>query len=105
MVPSGLFLPGMIIGCGMGEMYSKIILNIGLIDDDHYKIYRVIYIIIGMAAMLASYTRMTYSLAVIVMETSLAINIFLPTIITIAVANFTGQFFTRGLYDRAVRGK
>jgi len=105
MVPSGLFLPGMIIGCGLGEMYSKIILNIGLIDDVHYKVYRVIYIILGMGAMLASYTRMTYSLAVIVMETSLAINIFLPTIITIAVANFTGQFFTRGLYDRAVRGK
>jgi chloride channel 6 len=105
MVPSGLFLPGMIIGCGLGEMYSKIILNMGFIDDAHYKIYRVIYIILGMAAMLASYTRMTYSLAVIVMETSLAINIFLPTIVTISVANFTGQFFTRGLYDRAVRAK
>jgi len=89
-VPSGLFLPGMIIGCGLGEMYSKIILNIGLIDDAHYAVYRVIYIILGMAAMLASYTRMTYSLAVIVMETSLAVNIFLPCIITIAVANFTG---------------
>ena len=105
MVPSGLFLPGMIIGCGLGEMYSKIILNMGFIDDAHYGVYRVIYIILGMAAMLASYTRMTYSLAVIVMETSLAINIFLPTIVTIAVANFTGQFFTRGLYDRAVRAK
>ena len=105
MVPSGLFLPGMIIGCGLGEIYSKLILNAGIIDEEHYKIYRVIYIIIGMGAMLASYTRMTYSLAVIVMETSLAINIFLPTIITIAVANFTGSFFTRGLYDIAVRGK
>lgn len=105
MVPSGLFLPGMIIGCGLGEMYSKICLNMGLFDDKHYAIYRVIYIILGMGAMLASYTRMTYSLAVIVMETSLAINIFIPTIVTIAVANFTGQFFTRGLYDRAVRAK
>jgi len=80
----------MIIGCGLGEMYSKIILYIGLIDNAHYAVYRVIYIILGMAAMLASYTRMTYSLAVIVMETSLAVNIFLPCIITIAVANFTG---------------
>lgn len=55
--------------------------------------------------MLAGYTRMTYSLAVIVMETSQAINIFMPVLVTVAVANFTGQFFTRGLYDRAVRAK
>ena len=43
-----------------------------------------------MAAMLASYTRMTYSLAVIVMETCQSINIFFPILITIAVANFVG---------------
>jgi len=55
--------------------------------------------------MLAGYTRMTYSLAVIVMETSQSINIFIPTLLTIVVANFVGSFFTRGLYDRAVRAK
>ena len=104
-VPSGLFLPGMIIGCGLGEIYSKICLNSGLIDDDHYKQYRVIYIILGMGSMLAGYTRMTYSLAVITMETAQSINIFIPILITIAVANFIGSFFTRGLYDRAVRAK
>ena len=58
-----------------------------------------------MGAMLAGYTRMTYSLAVIIMETSQAINIFVPVIVSIGVANFVGDRFTRGLYDRAVRGK
>jgi len=58
-----------------------------------------------MAAMLAGYTRMTYSLAVIVMETSQAINIYLPVLITIGIANYVGSFFTRGLYERAVRAK
>ena len=58
-----------------------------------------------MGAMLASYTRMTYSLAVIVMETSQAINIFVPVIVTIGVANLVGAQFTRGLYDRACRAK
>ena len=69
-VPAGLFLPGMIIGCGLGEIYSKLCLDFGIIDDEHYKQYRVTYIILAMGAMLASYTRMTYSLAIIVMETS-----------------------------------
>jgi len=104
-VPSGLFLPGMIIGCALGEIYSKICLDIGVFDDDHYKSYRVIYIILGMGAMLAGYTRMTYSLAVIVMETSQAINIFIPICLTIAIANAVGACFTRGLYDRACRAK
>ena len=104
-VPSGLFLPGMIIGCALGEIYAHTCLNWGIYDQDHYNNYRVIYIVIGMGAMLAGYTRMTYSLAVIVMETSQAINIFFPIIITIGIANFVGSMFTRGLYDRAVRAK
>lgn len=63
------------------------------------------YIILGMGAMLAGYTRMTYSLVVIVMETTQSINIFIPVTITILTSNFFGNLFTRGLYDRAVRGK
>ena len=89
-VPSGLFLPGMIIGCGLGEIYAHSMWNLGFYDEDHYKQYRVIYIILGMGAMLAGYTRMTYSLAVIVMETSQAINIFVPVIVAIGVANLVG---------------
>lgn len=95
----------MIIGCALGEIYAKIGLLSGIYDESHYLENRGVYIIIGMAAMLASYTRMTYSLAVIVMETCQSINIFFPILITIAVANFIGSQFTRGLYDRAVRGK
>ena len=89
----------------MGEIYAKSMWDLGVYDEDHYKKYRVIYIILGMGSMLAGYTRMTYSLAVIVMETSQALNIFIPAIVTIGVANITGACFTRGLYDRAVRAK
>ena len=69
-VPAGLFLPGMIIGCALGEIYAHQCYNLGILDEIHYQKYRVIYIILGMGAMLAGYTRMTYSLAIIVMETS-----------------------------------
>jgi chloride channel 7 len=104
-VPSGLFLPGMIVGCALGEIYAHTCFNLGIYDQEHYEDYRATYIILGMAGMLAGYTRMTYSLAVIVMETSQAINIFIPICFCIAVSNFIGSFFTRGLYDRAVRAK
>ena len=55
--------------------------------------------------MLAGYTRMTYSLVVIVMETTQSINIFIPVTVTIYTSVLIGDLFTRGLYDRAVRGK
>jgi H+/Cl- antiporter ClcA len=89
-VPSGLFLPGMIIGCALGEIYSHLCLASGIYDEEHYKTYRVIYIILGMGSMLAGYTRLTYSLAVITMETSQAINIFIPICLTISIANAVG---------------
>lgn len=104
-VPAGLFLPGMIIGCSLGEIYAHVCYNWGLLTEDHYERYRVVYIILGMGGMLAGYTRMKYSLAIIVMETSQNIDVFIPVVLVIGVANFVGSFLTRGLYDRAVRGK
>lgn len=54
---------------------------------------------------MAGDTRMTYSLAVIIMETSNDIQIFMPMMVTIGISNFVGYAFTRSLYERAVRGK
>jgi hypothetical protein len=48
---------------------------------------------------------MTYSLAVIVMETSQMMFMFIPLLLTIHISNSVGYFFTRSLYERAVRGK
>jgi H+/Cl- antiporter ClcA len=63
------------------------------------------YVIIGAAAMLASYTRMTYSLAVIMLETTQAINNFLPITLGIATSLMVAKAFNRGLYDYAIRSK
>jgi H+/Cl- antiporter ClcA len=35
-VPAGLFLPGMIIGCALGEIYAKICLELEILDQEHY---------------------------------------------------------------------
>ena len=63
------------------------------------------FIVLGCAAMLAGYTRMTYSLGVILMETAQTMNLFVPIIFTIIIANHVGYLFTRSLYDRGIRGK
>lgn len=107
-VPAGLFLPGMIIGCAMGRTIYNGVDYFGWIyihDDIQEKSIIRSYIILSCAGFMAGYTRMTYSLAVILMETSQDIEIFTPMIITIAIANQVGYFFTRSLYERATRGK
>jgi len=69
-VPSGIFLPGMIIGCALGQIVSQICYDVKWFTNEEYEVDRSAFILLGCAAMLAGYTRMTYSLAVILMETS-----------------------------------
>ena len=62
-------------------------------------------VVLGCGAYLSGYTRMTYSIAVILLETSNSLSMFVPLTLTILVANQTGEIFTRGLYERACRAK
>ena len=62
-------------------------------------------VLTGAGAMLSSYTRLTFSLLVIMLETTSSINIFLPMTFSIFTARIVGNFFTNSLYDRALRAK
>ena len=55
--------------------------------------------------MLAGYTRLTYSLVVIMLETTLSINVFIPMMLSILCARGVGNFLTPSLYGRALRLK
>lgn len=96
-VPAGLFLPGMIIGCGLGDLLFRLQLTVGY-DGMHYapedidtknheQAMRRKLIVIGCAGFMAGYTRMTYALGVILMETSEDLSIFVPLIFTIIISN------------------
>lgn len=104
-VPAGLFLPGMIIGCAVGHIYGYQLNQWGIITEANYEMNKKNYIIIAIAGYMAGYTRLTYSLCVILMETSQQINICMPLLITIFISCNFAALFTRGLYDRGVRGK
>lgn len=70
-----------------------------------YQIGGQSYIIMGASAMLAAYCRLTYSLAVIMLETTQSINLFLPIIFTILTSFTLARVFNRSLYDYAMRAK
>ena len=48
---------------------------------------------------------MTYSLAVVMLETTQSIDLFIPTIFSVVVARATGNFLTPSLYDVALDTK
>jgi len=102
-VPAGLFLPGILIGCSVGILYMDLLVY-GF-DVELNNIGGQSYIIIGATAMLASYCRLTYSLAVIMLETTQSINNFLPTLLAIAVSLGVAKACNRSLYDYAIRAK
>lgn len=101
-VPSGLFLPGMLIGSGMGYVLkeSLIALNFNL-DPNLGSSYQ----IIGAVSYMAGYTRQTYSLAVVMLETTQTINFFIPIILAVMVSVGVAGIFNRSLYERALRSK
>lgn len=47
---------------------------------------RSVAVIIGATSMLSSYTRMTYSLGVIMMETTQSLNLFIPILLSMIVS-------------------
>jgi H+/Cl- antiporter ClcA len=57
------------------------------------------YLVIGASAMLSSYTRLTYSLAVMMIETTQSLNLFLPILISIMVSHGTAKLFNKSLYE------
>lgn len=101
-VPSGLFLPGIIIGSCVGLLYMQLMLFCGLTI---HEIGGQSYIILGASAMLTAYCRLTYSLAVVMLETTQSINLFMPIFLTIITAYNVATFFNRSLYQYAIRSK
>lgn len=102
-VPAGLFLPGILVGCAIGVLYLEFIR--GAFNLTLEQVGGQSYIIIGASAMLSGYCRLTYSLAVIMLETTQSINLFLPILISIMVSHAVARLFTRSLYDYALRAK
>lgn len=67
-IPAGVFVPGMLMGSALGLLYLDLML-----EGFHFSLLRVggqSYLVLGAAAMLGGYTRLTYSLAVLIMETT-----------------------------------
>ena len=99
-VPAGLFLPGILIGCSLGRMMSLFIET-----NIEQTVQPATYATIGAAAVLAGYTRLSFSLAVIMLETTENVNLFLPIIFALFISFAVGRIFNRSLYAASLNFK
>lgn len=60
-------------------------------------------LIIGAAAMMASTTRLSYSIVVLMLEACNAFNIAIPVIIAVFTSKMVADLLTNSLYDREIR--
>lgn len=98
-VPAGLFLPGILIGCSLGRMLALLI-ETNLVN--HHEVQPATYAIIGAASVLAGYSRLSFSLAVIMLETTENVNLFLPILFTLFISFAVGRLFNRSMYVSSV---
>lgn len=97
-VPSGLFVPALLIGAAYGRLWTRVInyftamLQLKTVDPRTYGL-------VGSCAMLGGVTRMTISLTVIILECTGNIEYGLPLIITSFFARWVGNYFNEGIYD------
>jgi len=95
-VPCGIFLPCMVIGCALGHIYHPFHTQFIHYFPDYIKgdsISSETVSILGAAAVLSGSTRMTYCLAVIMLETTSNVDLFLPVIFTIFCSYGVGFLF------------
>lgn len=94
-VPSGLFVPSLLLGAAFGRLYGQILqrmLDLSLSQAG-------VYSLIGSAAMLGGMARMTISITVIMIEATNDYSYGLPLMLTLMTTRWVGNMFNEGLYD------
>jgi chloride channel 7 len=113
--PAGIFLPCILIGCAMGTVYTYYHNKIFHSDVTYYydenpnglgKIRPSFFAILGATAMLSGATRMTFALAVIMLETTTSVDLFIPIILTLFISYGFGYIsIKKSVYTSAMRSK
>lgn len=82
-VPAGLFFPGLLIGASLGQFVGLFLFDIGIITESKMLESINVYATIGGVSVLTGYTRLSFCLAVLFMETTQNVNLFIPMLIGI----------------------
>ncbi|KNA10255.1 hypothetical protein SOVF_146180 [Spinacia oleracea] len=91
-VPSGLFLPIILIGSAYGRL-------LGIAMGSYTKIDRGLYAVLGAASLMAGSMRMTVSLCVIFLELTNNLLLLPVTMLVLLIAKSVGDCFNPSIYE------
>ena len=97
--PTGLFVPTLAVGAAFGQLVGRGVMYLAERDHLSENIDLHTYAVVGAAAMLGGTTRMTISITLLVMETTGAMELIIPLMLTIFTAKLVGDRFGHGIYD------
>ncbi|EGC38534.1 hypothetical protein DICPUDRAFT_93809 [Dictyostelium purpureum] len=99
MLASGLFIPMMLVGASLGRLVGQVIaLFFSNIDP-------CVYAMVGASAMMAGFSRMTISLAIIIVELTEGTQYMLPVILSVMIAKWVGDIFNESIYEHLMEQK
>ncbi|EFA85505.1 chloride channel protein [Heterostelium album PN500] len=103
MLSSGLFIPMMLIGASLGRLAGQF----GALMFKHANppIDPSIYAMVGSSAMMAGFSRMTISLAIIIVELTEGTQYMLPVILSVMIAKWVGDIFNESIYEHLMEQK
>jgi len=96
-VPSGVFIPSILIGASWGRLVG-IAVNM-IFPQDEWTQDLSKYALMGAAAQLGGTVRMTISLTVILMEATGSITYGFPLMGVLLIAKWVGDYFNEGIYN------
>ncbi|KAI9357247.1 chloride channel [Zopfochytrium polystomum] len=113
-IPSGIFSPSMVVGACGGRIIGMLVDELQKQHPDHWMFSQCpkdrdciipgVYAMVGAAATLSGVTRMTVSLAVIMVELTGALAYVIPIMCSIMVAKWTADFIeSKSIYDSLIR--
>ena len=100
-VPSGLFVPCILMGAGYGRLQGEIMKSLA----PHANVNPGVWAMLGAASMLAGVTRITITITVILFETTGEWGLILPTMMIVIMSKNLADQFNISLYDMHVELK
>jgi len=86
-IPAGFFIPNILYGACLGRAAGQIVE--GVTGED---IHPGVYALVGAAGMLAGYSRMTISIAMIMLELTQSTGLLLPVVVSILISRSVADF-------------
>ncbi|KAK9790124.1 hypothetical protein WJX73_008199 [Symbiochloris irregularis] len=106
---TGMFVPALAVGAAGGRLSGQIVraivrgMDVRLPNNKPLPVSLTSYAVVGAAAYMGGATRMTLTTTVMVMETTGALQLIVPIIMTVFTAKVVGDWFGMGMDDTHIK--